>query len=121
MPTSSTDTFLPKNSLLQKTGSVLNGYEKTSGWKNAYGTTTVVGYFVADNSGSAANAELTVEQSIDGQEADITETVSPTAAGNAQPFEIDLIPEKVKVTVTANEDIDKLRLTVYRSTRTNSL
>lgn len=99
-------------------GSLSSGDQKTTEWRNAYGATFVFGYFIADNAGAAANAELKIEQSIDETEADITNTVAPTAAGNADPFEFDLVGEKVKVTVTANENIDKVRLIVYRSTRT---
>jgi len=118
MATSSVDTFLPQKDLLEINGSLSSGDERTSGWRNTYESSTVVGYFIADNAGAAANAELVIEQSIDQSEADITNTVSPTAAGNAQPFEFDLVGTNVKATITANENIDKVRAIVYQSTRT---
>lgn len=118
--TASTDTFLPRNRLLKVTRDFSSEESKTSGWKNANGASSVVGYFVADNGSGAASAGLLVEQSIDGEEVDISGTISPGAEGSANPFELALIGNKVKITVLANEDA-KIRLIAYRSTRVREI
>lgn len=121
MPISSTDNFLPRGRLLKKAGSASSGQTDTSGWTESTGHSSVVGYFIADNGTGAGNATLEIKQSIDKTEADITNTVSPSAEGDATPFEFDLVGEYIKVDFEANEDLSNVRLIVYRSTRTSSI
>lgn len=121
MPTSSVDKFLPRGHLLKRADSASSGDADTSGWREAMEYSSVVGYFIADNGAGAGNATLEIKQSIDKSEADITNSVSPSATGDASPFEFDLVGDYVKVDFEANEDISNLRLIVYRSTRTQSI
>jgi len=115
--------YLPNEDLLEITSSVSSGQTDTSGWIKATGESSVAGYFIADNDGmtGAADATLEIKQSIDKSEADITNSVSPSQEGNADPFEFDLVGNWVKADFEANEDISNVRLIVYRSTRVSKI
>jgi len=118
----SVKTNLPKIKLLKiNETSISNGETRTSGWREVFDNSSVSGYFIADTAGAAANADLTIEQSLDKTKADITNTVSPTSNGSATPFEFDLVGDFVKVTFTANENIDEVRLTSFKSTRVTGI
>ena len=120
---SSVDISLPNEHLLEITSSRSNGETDTSGWIKTAGESSVVGYFIAGNDEmtGAADATLEIKQSIDKDEADITNSVSPSTKEDATPFEFDVVGNWVKADFEANEDISKVRLIVYRSTRVSEI
>lgn len=127
MPTSSVDSFLPRDSLMElNRENVSSGKTFESNWKPAAGHSSVTGYVITQTAGSSVSATLTIEQTIDGptestREVDISDTKSADAQESVSPVEIPLLGKYVRAQLDVNADADKVRVVIERSTRVSAL
>lgn len=112
---STTSTALKRSGNLIETTSVPSENIQ-SRWREVMDYSSLNGMLSAD-----AGVELIVEQSIDGETVDKTETIAPSAVGDAQPFEIPLFADYVRVTLNVTGSPTTVRALAYMSTRASSI
>jgi hypothetical protein len=108
---------------LKRSGDVINvtsvpSNDVESRWRDAQEYSSVSGLVTSDPAGSV---ELVIEQSVDGDEIDRSDTVSSTATGSAEPFEVPLFGKKVRLRLELTGSPTGVRTLAYMSTRASSI
>jgi hypothetical protein len=108
---------------LKRSGDVINITSAPSSniesrWRDAQEYSSVSGLVTSDPAGSV---ELVIEQSIDGDEVDRADTVSSTATGSAEPFEVPLFGNQVRLRLELTGTPTDVRTLAYMSTRASSI
>ena len=114
---SSTATVLKRSGDLIRTTSVPNSDVETD-WKDAMDYSAVSGLLSSNPTG---DAQLVVEQSIDGETVDKSETITPGAIGDATEFEIPITASHVRVRLEITGTPTSLRTLSYMTTRASSI
>lgn len=89
-----------------------------SNWRQADIYTAVSGYAISDPTG---DAELVIEQSIDKEQVDKTDTITPSAPGAATPFEIPIAGDFARARLNVTGSPTSVRVIVYLVRRSSSI
>ena len=114
---STTAIVLKRGGNLLKLTDVPSSPPVSSGWRETMDYSSVNGIL---GSNPRQDAEIVIEQSIDGQTVDKSETIVASKIGQAEAFEVRIIADYVKVDLNITGDPTNVRAITYMSTRASS-